>query len=54
MTDEQLFYPLKVVWEWASTYVIHLGEHYFTFAEIWIWSILIVVIIWFLKFILDD
>ena len=54
MTDEQLFWPLKAVLDFARTYVIHLGEHYFTFADIWIWSILIVIIIWFVRFLLDD
>lgn len=54
MTDAQLFYPFKVVFEWLFTYVIHLGEHRFTFAELWIWEVLIVIIVWFLKFLLDD
>lgn len=54
MSDAELFAPLRMVWEWASTYVIHLGEHYFTFADIWIWEILIVVIIVAYRFIFDD
>lgn len=54
MTEEELFSPFVIFFDWARTYCIHLADFHLTFFEFWLWEILAVVIFAGVKFFLDN
>lgn len=53
VTDDVIFnnivQPVKVIWNWCLTTKVRLGSHSFSFANFFLWQILAVIAVWFLR-----
>lgn len=54
LTSSDLMKPFVMLFDFARSFKIMLGDVPFTFFEMWTWGILAVILLWFINFVLDN
>lgn len=46
--------PFRILWKFCTTSNVRIGGISFSFAEFWLYQILLIILIWFIKYLLYD